>query len=151
MRESRVFFLLTGCAFSFPILFILVYNYSRLAFSVAAPILETLYPKQAGDLSYLTESPPSVVFPNFIEAGINQGLDNYELGSLMRNLIVGSHHMCGTARFGDVLHTDFRVKGVEGLYVADGAAIPMTTRVNPMATIMMAGRLAGLKALDEGF
>jgi choline dehydrogenase-like flavoprotein len=84
-----------------------------------------------------------------MEWGINQGMNNYELGKLMRDFNDGSHHMAGTARIGSVIDTKFKVMGTTGLYVVDGSALPRTTRVNPMATIMGLGRLAGINALLE--
>jgi choline dehydrogenase-like flavoprotein len=116
---------------------------------ILATTMEKLYPKRAGDLSYLKDPPPSLVFPHFIEWGIQQGLNNYELGKLMSTFNIGSHHMAGTARIGSVIDTKFQVLGTTGLYVVDGSALPKTTRVNPMATIMGLGRLAGMNALLE--
>ena len=57
-------------------------------------------------------------------------------------------HPLGTARAGadpprSVVDGDLAVHGVEGLYVADGSAVPSSLGVNPQITIMtLATRLA---------
>jgi choline dehydrogenase-like flavoprotein len=65
-----------------------------------------------------------------------------------RDLELMAFHPLGTARAGSdadasVLDGDLRVHGVEGLYVADGSAVPTALGVNPQITIMaLATRLA---------
>jgi choline dehydrogenase-like flavoprotein len=80
---------------------------------------------------------------------IKQGLDDYELGEALRETVFSSYHYAGTARFGSVIDSRFKVKGTEGLYVADSSALPKSTRVNAMATTVAIGRLAGVSALEE--
>jgi GMC oxidoreductase len=112
-------------------------------------VLRVLNPAGAEDFVYLKDVPPSAVFPPTVEWGINQGLDDYELGKQESTGIVSPHHFAGTARFGSVIDTKFKVKGTEGLYVADASALPRTTRGNTAATTMAIGRLAGVSALQE--
>jgi choline dehydrogenase-like flavoprotein len=50
---------------------------------------------------------------------------------------------------GNVLGNEFNVLGVDGLFVVDASALRTTPRVNPMATTMALGRLAGLRAVRE--
>jgi choline dehydrogenase len=38
--------------------------------------------------------------------------------------LVTVHHACGTCRLGDVVDSSLRVKGLDGLRVADGSVIP---------------------------
>jgi choline dehydrogenase-like flavoprotein len=65
-----------------------------------------------------------------------------------RDLKLMAFHPLGTARAdadpaSGVLDPDLRVHGVEGVYVADGSAIPSSLGVNPQITIMaLATRLA---------
>ncbi len=65
-----------------------------------------------------------------------------------RDLELMAFHPLGTARMGadparSVLDGDGRVHDVEGLYVADGSAVPTALGVNPQVTIMtLATRLA---------
>jgi choline dehydrogenase-like flavoprotein len=116
---------------------------------VLASVLSVLNPKGAEDIAYMKDVPPSAVFPPSIEWGINQGLDDYELGKQESTGIVSPHHFAGTARFGSVIDTKFKVKGTEGLYVADASALPRTTRGNSAATTMAIGRLAGVSTLED--
>ena len=111
--------------------------------------ITVLYPKEAKQFLYKKEAEASVIFPNNIELLINQGLDDYELGKILRTNVVSSYHYAGTARPGSVIDSRFKVKGTEGLYVADSSALPKSTRVNAMATTVAIGRLAGVAALRE--
>jgi GMC oxidoreductase len=108
-----------------------------------------LYPKEAKQFQYEKEAEASVIFPNNIEQLVKQGLDDYELGKILRTNVVSSYHYAGTARFGSVIDSRFKVKGTDGLYVADSSALPKSTRVNAMATTVAIGRLAGISALRE--
>jgi len=77
-----------------------------------------------------------------------------DLGPLQRrpprpaDLKLMAFHPLGTARMGagphdGVIDADGRVHGIEGLYVADGSAVPGPLGVNPQLTIMaLATRLA---------
>lgn len=111
--------------------------------------ITVLYPKEAKEFLYKKKAEASVIFPNNIELLIRQGLDDYELGQILRTNIVSSYHYAGTARFGSVIDSRFKVNGTEGLYVADSSALPKSTRVNAMATTVAIGRLAGVSALRE--
>jgi hypothetical protein len=75
--------------------------------------------------------------------------DPIEGGDILAERVVAAHHFCGTAAFGRVVDHRFRVKGIEGLYVADASVLPMTPPVNTMASTLMLGRLAGVYAVDE--
>ena len=99
----------------------------------------------------IPDSPASSVTPPWIEPVVTSAaLDDAAVGQQLRNTtLVTPQHFAGTAAVGRVLDRNFQVVGVEGLYVADASAIPKTTRVNPMATVMMVGRLAGIKFLEE--
>ena len=73
----------------------------------------------------------------------------------LRDLVRRSHHtvyhVCGTARMGAdgdplaVCDPSLRVRGLDGLRVADASAFPSVTSINPMVTIfMLAERAADL-------
>jgi choline dehydrogenase-like flavoprotein len=76
-----------------------------------------------------------------------------------RDLELMAFHPLGTARAGAdprraVVDGDLRLHGAEGLYVADGSAVPTSLGVNPQITIMtlatrLAHRLLGAPAPDE--
>ena len=65
-----------------------------------------------------------------------------------RDLELMAFHPLGTARAGGdprraVLDADLAVRGVAGVHVADGSAVPSSLGVNPQITIMaLATRLA---------
>jgi choline dehydrogenase-like flavoprotein len=59
-------------------------------------------------------------------------------------------HLFGAARMGPdpshaVVDTDFRVHGVEGLYVIDSSVFPTNLGVNPQHSIMAMSRLASTR------
>ncbi|OSC35790.1 mycofactocin system GMC family oxidoreductase MftG [Mycolicibacillus koreensis] len=70
-----------------------------------------------------------------------------ERGALLVDELVGaagsspvwatSQHLCGSAPMGQVIDERCRVHGVDGLWVIDGAALPVIPRRGPHATIAM--------------
>eukprot|EP00922_Rhytidocystis_sp_ex-Travisia-forbesii_P049389 GHVS01073525.1.p1 GENE.GHVS01073525.1~~GHVS01073525.1.p1 ORF type:complete len:919 (-),score=149.88 GHVS01073525.1:2065-4821(-) len=58
-------------------------------------------------------------------------------------------HFTGSAAIGDVVNTDFSVKGIKGLGIIDASVLNQVTRMNPTATLMMLGRYAALSRLDQ--
>lgn len=48
-----------------------------------------------------------------------------------------SQHLCGSAPMGTVLDSRCRVRGIDGLWVVDGSALPAVTSRGPHATIAM--------------
>ena len=97
----------------------------------------------------IPRAPASFVSPNFFEQFITSTDSNLELGKLLSKWIISTYHYCGTNGVGAVVDENLKVIGAEGLYIADASVIPRTTRINPMATILMVGRRAGVKFLEE--
>jgi choline dehydrogenase-like flavoprotein len=121
--------------------------------SLVTTALKVLRPLQR----FRSPSAPSSINPNFIEAIVKEAKaqngqqweqDRYA-GEQLREDIVSPHHFAGTAAVGKVIDSTFKVIGVDGLYVADASALPVTTRGNTMATVLMVGRLAGVLAVAE--
>lgn len=103
----------------------------------------------AGAKTY-PECTVSSVTPPWFEPVITESNNNdATTGALLGETMITPQHFAGTAAVGRVLDRNFQVMGTGGLYVADGSAIPKTARVNPMATVMMVGRLAALKYLQK--
>ena len=93
---------------------------------------------------------PSIVQPNLLQAFLAIQASNSAIANAVKaNFLISPHHFAGTARIGDVINDKLKVKGVNGLYVADASALPKTPRVNTMPTVMMLGRLAALDYLEE--
>lgn len=67
-------------------------------------------------------------------------------GEWLQENVLSTYHYFGTAAVGDVVEpSTFQVKGTKGLYVVDAAAIPASTRINPVGTIMSLGHLVGTR------
>ncbi|CEM01741.1 unnamed protein product [Vitrella brassicaformis CCMP3155] len=61
-------------------------------------------------------------------------------------LYISIWHYCGTVSMGTLIEgDDFLLTGTSNVHVVDASVIPAVTRVNPMATIMMLGRYAGVQ------
>jgi len=97
----------------------------------------------------IPDAPPSVIAPPFIEQLILTEPDDLKLGKLLRNWIMTGFHYAGTAAIGKVVDDNLKVLGVDGLYIGDASVLPQTPRVNLMPTVLMLGRMAALKYLDE--
>jgi len=66
------------------------------------------------------------------------------VGPVAEDNVLSTYHYFGTASVGTVTEPgSFKVKGTEGLYVADASVIPRATRVNPVGTIMTIGHYVG--------
>jgi choline dehydrogenase-like flavoprotein len=102
-----------------------------------------------GQANLIPVAPGSVVAPATIEEVMKTTSDPMEVGKAMQDEIFAAHHFTGTACFGNVIDKTFKVIGTNGLYVADASVLPNQSRMNPMATIMMIGRLVGVNTLRE--
>ena len=94
-------------------------------------------------------APASIISPNFFEQYIMSTDDNLLLGKALSQWVTGGYHYCGTNGIGKVVDANLKVIGANGLYVADASVIPSTPRVNSMATVLMIGRRAGVKFIEE--
>jgi len=93
--------------------------------------------------------PPSAFNINHVEAVLDATNDDTQAGRELRDWVNAGQHYCGTAAMGKVVDNKFKVKGLEGAYVADASVLPFTSRGNVMATVMMLGRLAGESAAED--
>ena len=109
-------------------------------------VLSFLNPPTANTIP---NAPASFINPNFFEQFIDSTDNNLELGKLLKEWITSGYHYCGTNSIGAVVDENLKVIGAEGLYLADASVIPQTPRVNSMATVLMVGRRAGVKFLQE--
>jgi choline oxidase len=60
----------------------------------------------------------------------------------IRDVCETVYHPCGTARIGDVVDTNLRVKGIENLYIVDASVFPSMITVNINAAVMMVAEKA---------
>lgn len=97
------------------------------------------------------EAPPSKLIPYFVEAVLNLDLPDPDplIGQFAIPNIITPHHFCASARIGSVIDTNFKVMGVEGLYIADASSLPTTSRGNVMATVFAFARLAAIRYTQE--
>jgi len=120
-------------------------------------LLKRFYDRTRGLLSLvdgkadekLPKAPASTVFPHYVEQYVSSTSDDRELGELLKRDVVTPQHFAGTAAVGRVLESDLKVKECTGLYVADASALTKTPRINPMPTVMLLGRIAGLRFLES--
>jgi choline dehydrogenase-like flavoprotein len=65
-----------------------------------------------------------------------------EWEAYIRDVCETVYHPCGTARIGDVVDTNLRVKGVENLHIVDASVFPSMITVNINAAVMMVAEKA---------
>jgi choline dehydrogenase len=81
-----------------------------------------------------------------------ESLDDAGLEAYIRANALGYFHPSSTCAMGTVLDGDLRVRGVDGLRVADASAMPTTMRGNPNAACMMMGeKTADMLLQEHGF
>jgi choline dehydrogenase-like flavoprotein len=62
---------------------------------------------------------------------------------------MGSAHQMGTCSMGRVTDADCKVKGVQGLYIADASVFPTCSGVNPMITTMAVAHRTAKRIIAE--
>jgi choline dehydrogenase-like flavoprotein len=63
-------------------------------------------------------------------------LQNLEEGKkAVHDAILGEYHICGSVAMGDALDSRLRVKGVEGLRVADASVFPNNVSGNIVSSV----------------
>ncbi|OJJ53544.1 hypothetical protein ASPSYDRAFT_51043 [Aspergillus sydowii CBS 593.65] len=82
------------------------------------------------------------------------GLDLQDLSQAkqaVREVVAGEYHICGSVAMGDALDSNLRVKGVQGLRVADASVFPNNVSGNIMSSVYaVAERAADLVKRDYG-
>lgn len=67
----------------------------------------------------------------------------------VRHLTLTMYHPVGTCAVGSVVDKNFRVLGLNSLYIADGSVLPNLPSANPNAAIMMVAERAADAILRE--
>ncbi len=130
----------------------------RSADPLAAPILDPNYLSTENDIQELRES-----YALIQEIVAQKAFDPYrgrpleppamptaraDINELIRNLSGSGFHLCGTCKMGGdtdemaVVDPETRVRGIDGLRIADGSVIPSMASSNLNAPIMMIGERA---------
>ncbi|HYG92388.1 MAG TPA: GMC oxidoreductase, partial [Nocardioides sp.] len=121
----------------------------------AAPLIDYGYLNEPDDLEVLAEGTEmireimaSAAFGGGVKEEIHPGagLRGQELRKAMRNRVTSVYHGVGTCRMGvderAVVGPDLRVRGVDGLRVADASIMPSITGGNTNAPCFMIGEKA---------
>jgi choline dehydrogenase-like flavoprotein len=75
-----------------------------------------------------------------------------ELDAYVRDnadLLLTSAHPQGGNAIGDVVGTDFRVRGFRNLYLCDASVFPTSVHVNPQLTVMGMAELAASRIVSS--
>ncbi|RJE19485.1 GMC oxidoreductase [Aspergillus sclerotialis] len=77
---------------------------------------------------------PSVARRSFPDPSVNlQDLEQAK--DVVRDTVIGEYHVCGSVAMGDALDSRLRVKGVEGLRVADASVFPNNVSGNIVSSV----------------
>ncbi|CEM11301.1 unnamed protein product [Vitrella brassicaformis CCMP3155] len=89
---------------------------------------------------------PPGINATLMEAGESPEALEEVFTAVGEHLYLSIWHYCGTVAMGTLIEgDDFLLTGTSNLHVVDASVIPAVTRVNPMATVMMLGRYAGVQ------
>ncbi len=116
---------------------------------LAAPRLDPQYLSEPADLPALLDGVATAfrlaAAPAFARFGTQAGAPPGDLEALVRARLDTCYHPAGTCAIGTVVDQDLRVRGVDGLRVADASVMPTLPRANPhAAVVMLAERVAAL-------
>nr|XP_043626625.1 protein HOTHEAD-like [Erigeron canadensis] len=75
--------------------------------------------------------------------------DTKSLEQFCKDTVISIWHYHGGCQVGQVVNTDYVVKGVHRLRVIDGSTFHQSPGTNPQATVMMLGRYMGVKILRD--
>lgn len=112
-----------------------------------SPIIDPNYGGHAADVSLLAaflrwsdkvaeneHLKPSIIRRAFPDPSVNlQGLKAAQ--EAVHNFVAGEYHICGSVAMGDALDSRLRVKGVEGLRVADASVFPNNVSGNIVSSV----------------
>lgn len=77
---------------------------------------------------------PSIIRRAFPDPSVNLQ-DLKTAREAVHNLVAGEYHICGSVTMGDALDSRLRVKGVEGLRVADASVFPNNVSGNIISSV----------------
>ena len=91
--------------------------------------------------------PATFAYHSFSSEGALEALDEYVEGS--GDILLTTAHPQGGNAVGAVVDEDFRVRGVENLYVCDASVFPTSVAVNPQLTVMGVAQYAAHRITGE--
>jgi choline dehydrogenase-like flavoprotein len=120
----------------------------------AAPIIDLNYlsDPEGHDLGKLTDAMifarrllGTRAFSQVAKREVHPGPDvrtRADLQAFVRDTCETVYHPCGTCRIGDVVTPDLKVKGIDGLHIADASVFPSLITVNINCAVMMVAERA---------
>ena len=91
--------------------------------------------------------PATFAYHSFSSEGALEALDEYVEGS--GDILLTTAHPQGGNAAGAVVDEDFRVRGVDNLYVCDASVFPTSVAVNPQLTVMGIAQYAAHRITGE--
>ena len=98
-------------------------------------------------------------FKDWIKREVAPGVEvqsNEELSEYARSVAHTMYHPAGTTKMGDlaaddkaVVDSQLRVRGLQGLQIADAGVFPLMTTINPMLTVLGIGKRAAEMIAEE--
>jgi choline dehydrogenase len=109
-----------------------------------APRIDPRYLTEAEDRARLQQAAArarAIVASKAFEPCLRTNYEKVAAPEEIEELVVSLHHPVGTCRMGSdedaVVDATLRVRGVEGLRVADASVMPVIPRAHPNATVMV--------------
>lgn len=92
---------------------------------------------------------PSIMHRSFPEP-IKDLQDLETAKEAVHDLIMGEYHICGSVAMGDALDSRLRVKGVDGLRVADASVFPNNVSGNILSSVYAVAEKAADMIVEDG-